>query len=304
MTVTFIPPSVTSWQPLAPCQPSTCVNPALTVASPLRRVGRIAGAAAVLLGGVPIAVLTRRFSPDTRAKITQRWARLLLRALGVRVLASKGFVFLGGAPVLRAVPDGNGSGTLLVANHISWLDPLVMAATLPCRPLAKSEVGEWPLIRTLARGAGVLFIHRDRLLELPKAVAGVAGALRAGDTVVAFPEGTTWCGGEMGPFRPAVFQAALDAEAAVRPATIHYREKNVTSARPCYVGGDTLIGSIRRVTMTKNLTVTVTLFPPVRLSPSGRPHEARKALASVAEAQVRTGLSGTPQGAHQRQMIA
>ncbi|GAA0374833.1 1-acyl-sn-glycerol-3-phosphate acyltransferase [Acrocarpospora corrugata] len=302
MTITFIPPSVTAWQPLAPCQPSTCVNPALAVASPLRRMARIVGAAAVLLGGVPIAMVSHRFGPDTRARITQNWARLLLRALGVKVHANRGFAFLAGAPVLSAVPSGK--GTLLVANHISWLDPLVMAATFPCRPLAKSEVGEWPLIRTLARGAGVLFIHRDRLMALPEAVNGVAEALRAGDTVVAFPEGTTWCGGEMGPFRPAVFQAALDAQAAVRPATIHYREQATTSARACYVGGDTLVGSILRVTSTKDMTVTVTLFPPVRLSPSGRPHEARKALASVAEAQVRTGLIGKPEGAHQGRMIA
>ncbi|GIH22493.1 1-acyl-sn-glycerol-3-phosphate acyltransferase [Acrocarpospora phusangensis] len=256
----------------------------------------------MLLGGVPVALVARRFDPVTRARVTQVWARLLLWALGIKVLASRGFSVLGGAPTVSAVPSGD--GTLLVANHISWLDPLVMAATLPCRPLAKSEVGEWPLIRTLARGAGVLFIHRDRLLALPEAVEGVASALRAGDTVVAFPEGTTWCGGEMGPFRPAVFQAALNADAAVRPATIHYRERAVTSARPCYVGGDTLVGSILRVAGTRDLTVTVTLFPPVRLSPAGRPHEARKALASVAEAQVRTALHGTPPGAHERQMIA
>ncbi|WP_214103292.1 lysophospholipid acyltransferase family protein [Acrocarpospora catenulata] len=299
MTVTAIPPAVTPWQPLAPCEPETCVSPALTEASRARRVARAVGAVTVLLGGVPVAMAARWMSMPRRGRITRGWARLLLRALGVKLEQTRGFAYVAGVPLLSAVPDT--SGTLLVANHVSWMDPLVMAATMPCRPLAKSEVGEWPVIRTLARGAGALFIHRDQLLTLPLAVAGVAGALRDGDTVVAFPEGTTWCGTDMGPFRPAVFQAALDAGAAVRPATIRYHEGPACSARTSYVGGDSLVGSIARTIGTKDLTVTVTLFPPVRLTPAGRPHEARKALAGVAEAQVRTGLNPTP---HHHQMIA
>ncbi|WP_268967007.1 1-acyl-sn-glycerol-3-phosphate acyltransferase [[Actinomadura] parvosata] len=81
-----------------------------------------------------------------------------------------------------------------------------------------------------------MFIDRERLMALPGAVAAVADALRAGDTVVAFPEGTTWCGRGMGGFRPAVFQAAIDAGAVVRPATLRYREGPRPSTRACFVG--------------------------------------------------------------------
>ncbi|MFD0473842.1 lysophospholipid acyltransferase family protein [Nonomuraea thailandensis] len=166
-------------------------------------------------------------------------------------------------------------GTLVVANHISWLDPLVIAATVPSRPLAKREVAGWPVISTLVAGAGALFIDRDRLTALPSAVAGVAGALRAGDTVVAFPEGTTWCGRGMGGFRRAVFQAAIDAGADVRPATLRYREGREPSTRACFVGDDSLLASLLRVAATRDLVVEVRLLAPVRPAPgaAGRGRE-------------------------------
>lgn len=280
---------INPWLPLAPCSPAACVEPPHVAVGPARRAVRLAVAVVVLLAGVPLALATRWVGTARRARFTAAWARLLLRALGVRVEARAGFAFFAGSPVMRAVPD-DGAGTLLVANHVSWLDPLVVAATVPSRLLAKKEVGEWPVIRTLASGSGALFIDRERLSKLPEAVETVAGALRAGDTVAAFPEGTTWCGRAMGEFRPALFQAAIDAGAAVRPAIIRYREGESTSARGCYVGEDSLVASILRVTATKGLVVEVTLFPAVRLTPTGTRHESRRALAKIAEAHVRTGV--------------
>jgi 1-acyl-sn-glycerol-3-phosphate acyltransferase len=241
----------------------------------------------VLLAGVAISLATRRTRTARRAAITKIWARLLLRALGIRVKTTAGVAF----PALsHRTALEEGAGALLVANHVSWLDPLIMAAMLPSRLLAKREIGEWPLIRTLVAGSGALFIDRERLSRLPSAVATVAGALRAGDTVVAFPEGTTWCGREMGRFRPAVFQAAIDAGAAVYPATLRYCEGESTSARGCYVGDDSLIASLLRVVATRGLTVEVSFFAPIRLTATGRRHETRAALARIAEAQVRTGI--------------
>ncbi|MGP4100602.1 lysophospholipid acyltransferase family protein [Nonomuraea sp. KM90] len=211
------------------------------------------------------------------------WARLLLRALGIRlevVVEAAG----------GAAGDDPSGGTLVVANHVSWLDPLVIAATLPSRPLAKREIAGWPVIRTLVAGAGGLFIDRERLSALPSAVAAVADALRAGDTVVAFPEGTTWCGRGMGSFRPAVFQAAVDAGAAVRPITLRYREGTVTSTRACYVGDDSLLASMFRVAATRGLVAEVRLLAPVRLAPTAPRQRARTELARICETRVRQGI--------------
>ncbi|SEH02027.1 1-acyl-sn-glycerol-3-phosphate acyltransferases [Nonomuraea solani] len=245
--------------------------PAVAVAGRVRQAARFLGALLVVLAGVPLALAGRGCSAARRARITGAWARTLLRALGLRLR-------VGGAQ------EAGGGGALLVANHVSWLDPLVIAATVPSKPLAKREVAGWPIVRTLVAGAGALFIDRERLYALPSAVAAVAGALRAGDTVVAFPEGTTWCGRGMGGFRPAVFQAAIDAGATVRPVTLRYREGGESSTRAGFVGDDSLLASILRVTATRRLTVEVTLLAPVH--PSGE----RAALARSVEAQVRAGL--------------
>ncbi|MCP2346060.1 1-acyl-sn-glycerol-3-phosphate acyltransferase [Nonomuraea roseoviolacea subsp. carminata] len=277
------------WLRMGPCSPAACVEPPVAAAGPLRRVSRLLAAALVLLAGVPVALLVRRARTSRRARITTAWARALLRALGVRVaIAADATLPTGPRTAVR-------TGTLLVANHVSWMDPLVMAAVVPSRPLAKREIGEWPLVRTLAAGSGAVFIDRERLSALPSAVATVAGALRAGDTVVAFPEGTTWCGRGMGEFRPAVFQAAIDAGAAVRPATLRYREGAVTSTRGCYVGDDSLLASLLRVAATRHLVVEVTLFAPVRPAPAGRRPETRAALAGIAEAQVRAAVERPPE---------
>ncbi|MFI6600555.1 lysophospholipid acyltransferase family protein [Nonomuraea sp. NPDC050536] len=270
--------AVNPWLRMGPCSPEACVEAPAAVAGPVQRLARLFATCLVLLAGIPISLAMSRSGGVRRAEITKTWAGLMLRALGLRV------------EITEAVTPAPDEGALLVANHISWLDPLVMAATVPSRPLAKREVGEWPLIRTLAAGSGALFIDRDRLSALPSAVATIASALRAGDTVIAFPEGTTWCGRGMGTFRPAVFQAAIDAGAAVRPATLRYREGESTSTRGCYVGEDSLLASLLRVAATRHLVVEVTIAAPVRLAPSELRHEARAALARIAEAQVRTGV--------------
>ncbi|MER7504277.1 lysophospholipid acyltransferase family protein [Nonomuraea pusilla] len=282
---------INPWLRAGPCTPVTCVEEAASQARAARRAARILAAALVLLAGVPVALALRRSSPSLRARATRRWARLLLRALGVavEVTAQDDLAAPGRSP--------GGVGTLFVANHVSWLDPLVMAATAASRPLAKREVGEWPVVRTLVSGSGALFIDRERLSALPAAVAAVAGALRAGDGVVAFPEGTTWCGRGMGGFRPAVFQAAIDAGAPVRPAALRYREGTSPSTRGCYVGEDSLLASLLRVVATRRLTVEVVLFAPLAApAPGVLRHRARAALAGTAEDLVRSHVTAAASG--------
>lgn len=167
-------------------------------------------------------------------------------------------------------------------------------------PSCLRQVGGWPIVGTLAACGSVLFIDRDRLSTLPGVVEDLAAALRSGESVAAFPVGTTWCGREMGRFRPAVFQAALDAGVPVRPVALRFAEgageRAVLSTRPSYVGDDTLLASLLRIVATRDLVAEVTVFPAVRLDHPGaygeraRRGEARAALARIAEAQVKTGL--------------
>jgi 1-acyl-sn-glycerol-3-phosphate acyltransferase len=291
-TIIHLPVTTSPWFPVSPCMPSECMEEPLAMAGPLRRAARVLGALAVVVSGVPLAFVARLSSTAQRKRFTMMWSRMLIRALGIKIEARRGFAFVGGSLEARAVPEGEG-GTLLVGNHISWLDPIVVAAITPCRLLAKSEIAEWPVIRTLAAGGGALFIDRNRLSALPQAIDDVAAALRDGDTVVAFPEGTTWCGREMGPFRPAVFQAAIDAGVPVRPMALRFRQGEELSTGPSYVGDDSLVASIMRVVAIRDLVAEVTFFPGVQVPRGGDPRRARRTLARIAEAQVRAGVVET-----------
>ncbi|GAA3715077.1 lysophospholipid acyltransferase family protein [Nonomuraea antimicrobica] len=292
---------VNPWRPVGPCTPEECVQDSAAAVGRVVRGARILAAVVIVLAGVPAALLSRTFASRRRqAAFTRMWARVLLRALGLRLeVVGPPDAALGDAALGDAAAPGGAApavGSLVVANHVSWLDPLVVAATLPARPLAKQEIAAWPVVRTLVSGAGALFIDRERLMELPSTVAAVAQALRAGDSVVAFPEGTTWCGRGMGEFRPAVFQAAVDAAAAVRPITLRYLEGAEPSTRACFVGEDTLLASVLRVTATRDLVVEVTLRAPldhaVRDAPAPPGPWARAELAKMAESRVRQGVPG------------
>jgi 1-acyl-sn-glycerol-3-phosphate acyltransferase len=178
-------------------------------------------------------------------------------------------------------------GALIVANHVSWLDVLVLLAHAPARLLAKCEVRSWPVIGAIGTAAGTVFIDRDRPRALPTTVSDVAGALRAGHVVAAFPEGTTWCGQSGGRFRSALFQAAIDAGAPVAPVTLNFKLGNgTTTTVAAYIGDDTLLASVRRVVMARGLRITLRAHPALHPMPGA----SRRALARAAQAAV----AGTP----------
>lgn len=179
-------------------------------------------------------------------------ARSILAALGVRLDLEEDHEPL-------AVPGP--AGTLIVANHISWLDVIVLLAIEPVVLLAKREVGTWPVIGALARRAGTRFIDRDGLRELPGTVAELAQTLRSGQSVMVFPQATTWCSVSGGTFRRATFQAAADADAPVRPVTIHYFQHGAPSTVAAFLGDEDFGASLRRVIGARGLTPRVTTHP-------------------------------------------
>ncbi|MFD3614751.1 lysophospholipid acyltransferase family protein [Streptomyces sp. NPDC058676] len=249
------------WLPGAPCTPGACVEPSGSgVAVPLAVLRLVAVTVLVAIG-----VLLSPLCGLMPAAVVRRWCRAVVRAAGVRVRVTGG-----------AAPTG---GLLLVANHISWLDIPLLGAVRPGRMLAKVEIRRWPVVGPLA-ARGALFIERDRLRALPATVAGVAEALRTGSAVVAFPEGSTWCGRAQGPFRRAVFQAALDAGVPVQPVRIHYRTaRGAASTAPAFVGEDTLLASLWRVASARGLVAEVEVRDAI---PPGRHHD-RRALARAAQ---------------------
>jgi 1-acyl-sn-glycerol-3-phosphate acyltransferase len=238
------------------------------------RVGRLLAAAAVVLAGAALLPVLPLLSARARSAVGRRWALALLRCLGVRL------VFRGRRPVRRA---------LLVSNHISWLDILVLLAIAPTRLVAKREVRDWPVIGWLAAAAGTVFVDRSRPKQLPGTVASVAAALRAGAVVSVFPEGTTWCGSAAGRFRPAMFQAAVDAGAVVVPVRLIFRlAGGEPTSAAAYLGEETLVTSFRRVLGVRGLVVTASATPALHPGAAA----TRRVLARVAESAV--GMTSAP----------
>lgn len=258
------------WAPYSPCGPA-CLPPEPRVAWPRVAARLLALAAVVAVAAVVVLALPVGAAFGAANRLPAAVCRATLRAAGIRLHVTGGDRY------------ATGTGTLVVANHLSWIDVLALGAVEPLRMIAKREVRGWPVVGAVAARVGALFVDRSGLRALPALVAATADALRAGAVVGVFPEGTTWCGSASGPFRTAVFQAALDAGVPVRPVTIALR---LPDGRPttaaAFVGDGTLFGSLRRVLALDGLVCHVALRP--ALVPL--PGEDRRTLACRAEGAV------------------
>jgi 1-acyl-sn-glycerol-3-phosphate acyltransferase len=221
-------------------------TPAIRAARAARFVGRslITWAAATLVAP--------RLDPCGRARLVQRAAERTLRLLRVDV-------------VVRGARPATGGARLLVANHVSWLDVYALNAIAGARYVAKAEVARWPLAGGIARGFRTIFLRRGSLRDAARVKDVVAAALREGDRVVVFPEGTTTDGAAVGRFHAALFEAAVDAGATVQAVAIRYRRADGTrDGAAAFVGDMTFLASLRRVLGRPAITVELTFGPPLR----------------------------------------
>ena len=188
----------------------------------------------VLMGMWTIYLRFPQLNPEQREARVQAWALQFLALWGIHLKVL-------GQPVV------NGPA-LIVANHISWLDILVMHAARHCRFVSKSDIRDWPLVGMLATGAGTLYIERTSRKDALRMVKDMAEAMKNGDVVAVFPEGTTSDGRELLPFHANLIQAAIAAEAPVQPVSLKFVDATTgqPSFAPCYIGDDTLIGSMWR----------------------------------------------------------
>jgi 1-acyl-sn-glycerol-3-phosphate acyltransferase len=111
---------------------------------------------------------------------------------------------------------------LIVSNHLSYLDILVISSVCHGVFVSKSEVRSWPIFGTLARMGGTIFVTRGRKTAVAGHLISVANALEAGGPVVLFPEGTSSDGSSVLPFQSSLLQAAIISKAAITPAAISY----------------------------------------------------------------------------------
>lgn len=249
------------WQPTGDCG-AACLPVAPPRVSWPRYAARMVAGALVVLASVLAKPMIK-----SRPALVRFFARALLAALGVQLS-------------VRGKPRPG----LLVANHVSWVDVLVlMALDGRVRLVAKREVGRWPVIGPIASALGAIYVDRSSPRDLPRTVATATAALRRGESVAVFPEATTTCGFCRVPMRPAFFQAAVDAGVRVTPIALGFRAAGSRSAVAAFVGTDDLLSSVRRIARTRDLSLTVGVGRALFTEPA----TDRRALARLAEVTVR-----------------
>lgn len=187
----------------------------------------------VLRGYWMVRTTFPQLSDEQQARAVEVWARGMLAIIGIEVRV-KGHPAQG--PVLMA------------ANHISWLDILVMHAACHCRFVAKSEIRSWPLVGVLTTGGGSLYIERGSNRDAMRVVHQMAAALQQGQVLAVFPEGGTGDGVTLLPFHANLLQAAISADAPIQPIALQFLDAHTqqTSLAPCYRDTDTLVSSLWR----------------------------------------------------------
>lgn len=180
------------------------------------RIMRIAtGLVVVSAVMVPLQVLALRFGWRVAKTLPVLWHRAVLRLTGIRVH-------------VHGAPDRSPRGLLLAANHISWLDIVVLGSVTPLSFISKDEVRGWGMFGKLAQWQQTVFITRERRTDVAKQANAIAARLMQGDTLVLFPEGTTSDGNFIYPFNSSLFGAlgltgaGAETVHAVQPVAIAY----------------------------------------------------------------------------------
>jgi 1-acyl-sn-glycerol-3-phosphate acyltransferase len=209
------------------------------------------------------------------------WSAQLLRIFGVRAE-------LAGA--------GGAAGGLWVANHVSWIDIFVINALFPSRFVAKSEVRRWPLVGPLCAWAGTIFIQRANPRDLRQTMTVMAAALRDGERVVVFPEGTSAAQGGMLAFRANLFEAAIEAGVPVQPVSIRYLDDDGRFHGAVeYIGTTSLVESMVAMLSGGPIHARLAVLPAIDAGGADRRALAQRAHRAVAD---ELAGSATPSAAH------
>ena len=195
-----------------------------------------------------------------RARV-QWWSAKLLATMGVQ---------------LQVEGHPRAGANLIVANHVSWLDIAAIHAAAPhARFVSKADVQKWPILNRLIDAAGTLYIQRERTRDALRVVHQMAEALKAGDTVAVFPEGTTSDGTGLLPFHANLLQAAIATGTPVQPVALRFSDAcGPVSAEVTFIGETTLAQSFWRIACAEDVKVRVKM-----LTALATPHADRRALA-------------------------
>ena len=183
---------------------------------------------------------------------------------------------------------------LIVSNHLSYIDVLIMSSLVPSVFITSVELKNTALLGMLARLSGSIFVERRKPSGLKREIEDIASALGQGVPVSLFPEGTTSNGDCVQPFKNSLFDAAVLTGASILPICLRYTRVNNERLTPenrdtvFYYGGVTFATHFLRFLSIKSVNVEVI---PLKVIPA-HPQQSRKDLATETHKAIRAEYHG------------
>jgi len=198
---------------------------------------------------IPFLVRSRRLA--ARAGWLHRWSHFACRVMGVKVITC------------GTMPQSG----LLVCNHLTYLDVIVLSSVRPCIFISKRDVAAWPFFGWLARAAGTIFIDRERRLAATHAIERIGQAIDCGSLVVLFPEGTSSAGSTVLPFKSSLLESAVQLRCPVTAAAIQYAlDDGSVADEVCYWGDMTMVPHLLNLFSKREIRATcVFSVPKIRM---------------------------------------
>ncbi len=247
--------------------------------------------ASITLTLAPVQTLLINLSRRTASRLAVIWHRLVLWMFGIKVT-----IF--GTPS-RDHP------LLLVSNHISWKDILVLGSIKPLSFIAKADMKSWPVFGQLARLQRTIFVEREMRRKTGVQASEIAERMNDGDVIVLFAEGTTSDGNQLLPFNSSLIGAAQRAlensdksSVAIQPIAIAYTKMHGVALgryhRPdaAWPGNVALGSHIFNIIKQGALDVEVHFGEPIPFDASSN----RKIITQQVETQVRDMLNSSLRG--------
>jgi 1-acyl-sn-glycerol-3-phosphate acyltransferase len=234
-------------------------------------------------GAATVAVVYPFVRDSRRLWLKQRWSRQLLDILGIE---------------LDATLAGIAPGSLIVANHISWLDIFALNAARPVAFISKAEVRQWPLIGWLSAKTDTVFLMRGSRGHARIVNGQIDALLNAGKDVALFPEGTTTDGTHLLHFHGALLQPAVETGRPVQPVALCYQHPDGRRCEAAAYAGETTMGEcLLAILATPQMRVRLRpeqALDSAQLDRRSLALEARKAIAFSLGLPLASTAPGTP----------
>ncbi|MCP9439336.1 MAG: 1-acyl-sn-glycerol-3-phosphate acyltransferase [Nitrospira sp.] len=222
-----------------------------------------------------VCLVFPRIESSRHDGIIERWCREVLDILNINVSWQ-------GRPM-----PGQVSSAMFVANHISWIDVLLLNACRRMCFVAKMEVRSWPLIGWIAARTGTLFFKRTSPHHLAHVMQSIAARLGRGDCIALFPEGTTTNGTSVHTFHSGLLESAIRANVPIWPIGIRYLKPDGSlDADIAFIGSESLVSSILNVLSRPTTFAYVSFSNPIDSSTGDRRH-----LATLCQTAVERSLT-------------